>query len=87
MAKISNRLGIQNIGGSQFELIMAAAHRARSYNAANPPLVATGPKRGMTALREIEKGVMPVAANREGMVNRYTTVRAKTVAKDPITEV
>jgi DNA-directed RNA polymerase omega subunit len=77
MAKISNRLGIENIGGSQFELIIAAAHRARSYNAANPPLVATGPKRGMTALREIEKGVMPVAENREGMVNRYTTVRPK----------
>ena len=77
MAKISNRLGIKNIGGSQFELIIAAAHRARSYNAANPPLVATGPKRGMTALREIEAGVMPVAENREGMVNRYTTVRPK----------
>ncbi len=77
MAKISNRLGIKNIGGNQFELIMAATHRARSYNAANPPLVATGPKRGMTALREIEAGVMPVAENREGMVNRYTTVRAK----------
>jgi DNA-directed RNA polymerase omega subunit len=77
MAKISNRLGIENIGGSQFELIIAAAHRARSYNAANVPLVATGPKRGMTALREIEAGVMPVSANREGMVNRYTTVRPK----------
>ena len=77
MAKISNRLGIENIGGSQFELIMAAAHRARSYNAANPPLVATGPKRGMTALREIEKGVMPVAENREGMIRKYTTVRPK----------
>jgi DNA-directed RNA polymerase omega subunit len=77
MAKISNRLGIENIGGSQFELIIAAAHRARSYNAANPPLVATSPKRGMTALREIEAGVMPVSANREGMVNRYTTVRPK----------
>jgi len=77
MAKISNRLGIENIGGSQFELIMAAAHRARSYNAANPPLVATGPKRGMTALREIEAGVMPVAENREGMVRKYTTVRPK----------
>ena len=77
MAKISNRLGIENIGGSQFELIMAAAHRARSYNAANLPLVATGPKRGMTALREIEAGVMPVAENREGMVRKYTTVRPK----------
>lgn len=77
MAKISNRLGIKNIGGNQYELIMAATHRARSYDAINVPLVATGPKRGMTALREIEAGVMPVAANREGMVNRYTTVRPK----------
>ena len=77
MAKISNRLGIKNIGGNQFELIMAATHRARSYDAINVPLVATGPKRGMTALREIEAGVMPIAANREGMVNRYTTVRPK----------
>jgi len=77
MAKISNRLGIENIGGSQFELIMAAAHRARSYNAANVPMVATGPKRGMTALREIEAGIMPVAENREGMVRKYTTVRPK----------
>ena len=77
MAKISNRLGIENIGGSQFELIIAAAHRARSYNAANVPLVATGPKRGMTALREIEAGVMPVAENREGMIRKYTTVRPK----------
>jgi DNA-directed RNA polymerase subunit K/omega len=77
MAKISNRLGIKNIGGNQFELIMAATHRARSYDAINVPLVATGPKRGMTALREIEAGVMPVAENREGMVRKYTTVRPK----------
>ena len=85
MAKISNRLGIKNIGGNQFELIMAAAHRARSYDAINVPLVAPGPKRGMTALREIEAGVMPVAENREGMIEKYTTVNAKTVVEDPIT--
>ena len=77
MTRLSNTKGIKNIGGSQFELIIAAAHRARSYDAINVPLVATGPKRGMTALREIEAGVMPVAENREGMVNRYTTVRPK----------
>jgi|TARA_B110000263_G_C14966165_1_gene354878 DNA-directed RNA polymerase subunit K/omega len=82
MAKISNRLGIKNIGGNQFELIMAAAHRARSYDAINVPLVATGPKRGMTALREIEAGVMPVAENREGMIEKYTTVNAKTVVTE-----
>ena len=82
MAKISNRLGIKNIGGNQFELIMAAAHRARSYDAINVPLVATGPKRGMTALREIEAGLMPVAENREGMIEKYTTVNAKTVVTE-----
>jgi|TARA_B110000091_G_C13338445_1_gene279252 DNA-directed RNA polymerase subunit K/omega len=82
MAKISNRLGIKNIGGNQFELIMAATHRARSYDAINVPLVATGPKRGMTALREIEAGVMPVAENREGMIEKYTTVNAKTVVTE-----
>jgi len=82
MARISNTIGTKNIGGSQFELIMAAAHRARSYDAINVPLVATGPKRGMTALREIEAGVMPVAENREGMIEKYTTVNAKTVVTE-----
>ena len=77
MARISNTKGIKEVGGSQFELIMAASHRARSYDAANPPLVSHFNKRGMTALREIEAGVMPVAENREGMVRKYTTVRPK----------
>jgi len=81
MAKISNRLGIKNIGGNQFELIMAAAHRARSYDAINVPLVAPGPKRGMTALREIEANLMPIAENKEGMIEKYTTVSAKTVVE------
>ena len=82
MAKISNRLGIENIGGSQFELIIAAAHRARSYNAANPPLVATGPKRGMTALREINQNLIDVEANRKSMIKKYRTVFPKVVSED-----
>ena len=54
MARISNTKGIKEIGGSQFELIIAAANRARSYSADNPPLAEHFNKRGMTALREIE---------------------------------
>ena len=77
MARISNTKGIKQVGGSQFELIMAASHRARSYDAANPPLVSHLNKRGMTALREIEAGFVDVKSNRESMVNKYTTVRAK----------
>jgi len=38
MTRLSNTKGIKNIGGSQFELIIAAAHRARSYDAINVPL-------------------------------------------------
>ena len=77
MARISNTKGIKQVGGSQFELIMTASHRARSYDAANPPLVSHLNKRGMTALREIEAGFVDVKSNRESMVNKYTTVRAK----------
>ena len=77
MTRLSNTKGIKNIGGSQFELIMAAAHRARSYNAINVPLAEHINKRGMTALREINRNLIDVEANRESMVNRYTTVRPK----------
>ena len=82
MARISNTKGIKEVGGSQFELIMAAAGRARSYDAANPPLVSHFNKRGMTALREIEAGFVDVKSNRESMVNKYTTVNAKTVVTE-----
>ena len=82
MARISNTKGIKNIGGSQFELIMTASHRARSYDAANPPLVSHLNKRGMTALREIEAGLVDVEANRKLMVNKYRTVFPKDA--DPI---
>ena len=82
MARISNTKGINQVGGSQFELIMAASGRARSYSADNQPLTPHFNKRGMTALREIEAGVMPVAENREGMIEKYTTVNAKTVVTE-----
>ena len=71
MARISNAEGIKQIGRSQFELIIAAANRARTYSAENPPLAEHFNKRGMTALREIEEGVMPIEANREMMINKY----------------
>tara|TARA_B110000858_G_C17442221_1_gene310319 strand:+ start:22 stop:279 length:258 start_codon:yes stop_codon:yes gene_type:complete len=79
MARISNTKGIKEIGGSQFELIMAAAGRARSYSATNPPLAEHFNKRGMTALREIEQGVMPIEENRKLMVDKYRTTFDKDV--------
>ena len=82
MAKISNRLGIENIGGSQFELIIAAAHRARSYDAINVPLAEHINKRGMTALREINRNLIDVEANRKSMIKKYRTVFPKDA--DPI---
>ena len=84
MARISNTKGIKEIGGSQFELIMAAAGRARSYDAANPPLVSHVNKRGMTALREIEAGLVDVEANRKLMVDKYRTVFPKDLDADTI---
>jgi|TARA_R110002060_G_scaffold23836_1_gene32411 DNA-directed RNA polymerase omega subunit len=84
MARISNTKGIKEIGGSQFELIIAAANRARSYSADNPPLAEHFNKRGMTALREIEEGVMPIEANAEMMIQKYQTIKPKELEADPI---
>ena len=84
MARISNTKGIKEIGGSQFELIIAAANRARSYSADNPPLAEHFNKRGMTALREIEEGVMPIEANKELMINKYRTNMPKTEEAEQI---
>lgn len=82
MARISNTKGIKEIGGNQFELIVAASHRARSYDAANPPLVSHFNKRGMTALREIEAGLVDVESNKQGMIEKYTTVSTKAEDND-----
>lgn len=82
MARISNAEGIKKIGGSQFELIMAAAGRARSYSADNQPLTPHFNKRGMTALREIEAGLISPEENREMMIKKYQSVFPKEA--DPI---
>lgn len=71
MARISNVEGIKNVGGNKYELIMAASTRARSYSADNQPLTPHFNKRGMTALREIEAGLVSTEQNRELMVNKY----------------
>ena len=84
MARISNTRGIKNIGGSQFELIMAAAHRARSYSADNQPLTPHFNKRGMTALREVEADLISTESNRESMINKYRQHFPKTEEADPI---
>ena len=84
MARISNTTGIKNIGGNQFELIVAAAHRARSYSADNQPLTPHFNKRGMTALREIEQGLVAYDDIKEMMINKNQTVRPKEEEADPI---
>jgi len=84
MARISNTKGTKNVGGSRYELIMMAATRARSYSANNQPLTPHFNKRGMTALREIEAGLVSVEQNRELMVNKYRQHFPKTEEVDPL---
>jgi len=84
MARISNTKGTKNVGGSRYELIMQAATRARSYSADNQPLTPHFNKRGMTALREIEAGLISTADNRELMVNKYRRHFPKIEEADPI---
>ena len=71
MARISNTKGIDQVGGSRYDLIMMAATRARSYSADNQPLTPHFNKRGMTALREIEQGLISTDEHKEIMVNKY----------------
>jgi len=71
MARISNTEGIKNVGGNHYDLIMQAATRARSYSADNQPLTPHFNKRGMTALREIEAGLISTEDNKEMMINKY----------------
>ena len=82
MARISNTKGIKEIGGNQFDLIVAASHRARSYSADNQPLVSHFNKRGMTALREIEQGLVAYDDIKEMMINKNQSVVPKEA--DPI---
>lgn len=71
MARISNTKGIKNVGGNHYDLIMQAAARARSYSADNQPLMPHFNKRGMTALREIEAGLISIEDNKDMMINKY----------------
>ena len=82
MARISNTKGTKNVGGSRYDLIMAASTRARSYSADNQPLTPHFNKRGMTALREIEAGLISIDEHKEIMVNKYRQHLPKEV--DPI---
>ena len=82
MARISNTKGTKNVGGSRYELIMMAATRARSYSADNQPLTPHFNKRGMTALREIEAGLISIDKHKEIMVDKHRSVFPKEA--DPI---
>jgi DNA-directed RNA polymerase omega subunit len=82
MARISNTKGTENVGGNRYELIMMASTRARSYSADNQPLTPHFNKRGMTALREIEAGLISIDEHKEIMVNKYRQHFPKEV--DPI---
>ena len=84
MARISNTKGTKNVGGSRYELIMMASTRARSYSADNQPLTPHFNKRGMTALREIESGLISIEQNKELMVNKYRQHFPKTEEADNI---
>jgi len=84
MARISNTKGTKNVGGSRYELIMMASTRARSYSADNQPLTPHFNKRGMTALREIEQGLIAYDDIKEMMINKNQTVRPKEEEADPI---
>ena len=63
---------------------MAASGRARSYSADNQPLTPHFNKRGMTALREIEQGLVAYDDIKEMMINKNQTVRPKEEEADPI---
>ena len=81
MARVSNKEGIEAVGGSQFDLITIAAHRGRQYSKGVRPLVDRPGGRGMTALREIEQGLV----GREVMddiVNKYSHIKPNTATKD-----
>ena len=82
MARISNTKGTKNVGGSRYDLIMMAATRARSYSANNQPLTPHFNKRGMTALREIEAGLISTDEHKELMVNKYRQHFPKTEDND-----
>jgi len=58
MARISNNKGRKNVGGSPYDLIVIAVERARQIGRGDFPLVTKPGNKAMTALREIEQGLV-----------------------------
>jgi DNA-directed RNA polymerase subunit omega len=58
MARISNKEGLAHVGGSPYDLIVIAVERARQLGRGAIPLVSQPGSRAMTALREIEQGLV-----------------------------
>jgi len=81
MARVSNKEGIDAVGGSQFDLITIAAHRGRQYSKGVRPLINQPGGRGMTALREIEQGLVGREVL-DDIVNKYSYVKPKTATED-----
>ncbi len=81
MARVSNKEGIAAVGGSQFDLITIAAHRGRQYSKGVRPLINQPGGRGMTALREIEQGLVGREVL-DDIVNKYSYVKPKTAIED-----
>ena len=57
MARITSQRAIQKLGGSQFDLILVAAQRAREIKNGSTPKVESTNGPCVTALREIEEGL------------------------------
>ena len=81
MARVSNKAGIEAVGGSQFDLITIAAHRGRQYSRGVRPLVDRPGGRGMTALREIEQGLVGREVL-DDIVDKYSHIKPKTEADE-----
>lgn len=80
MARVSNKEGIAAVGGSQFDLITIAAHRGCQYSKGVRPLINQPGGRGMTALREIEQGLVGREVL-DDIVNKYSYVKPKTAVE------
>jgi len=58
MARISNAEGLAHIGGDPYELIVIAVERARRIGRGATPMVSQPGNKALTALREIERGLV-----------------------------
>ena len=56
MARITSQRAVEAIGGSRYDLVLAASQRARELRRGAMPLVESDNGPVVTALREIENG-------------------------------